>query len=272
MQVTNVFTPGQATYNCRNCKRLTRSVGDNGPLKLCEDCFELAGYDNLFSDGGGKPSDMKAAGAWLRSLATHVGTDRAAALFPRFAGELKAPTKAEITKLAEKAKPDPKPSPVKKHFKYYILVDSQVVYAVDAFNADEAVALSGYTGATAVRVSSYTGTAPLIAAQAELKAAEQDVDKAREALYEAQARLQKAHDRLRKAAAKPAKAADKAFAAKVLAKPAKGSPSPAMIAELRNVAAGTPGTDKVASCARMHLAMRGLIKGTVVTPAGKELL
>lgn len=44
------FTRGSSTYKCRCCKRLTREVYDEGSIKLCIQCYELAGYENLAMD------------------------------------------------------------------------------------------------------------------------------------------------------------------------------------------------------------------------------
>ena len=44
---------GQSVYVCRICKHNTRNVGgDEGDLKLCLPCYDLAGLENLQSDGG----------------------------------------------------------------------------------------------------------------------------------------------------------------------------------------------------------------------------
>lgn len=41
----------KSTYNCRICNRLTRDVGDNGGVELCEQCNTLAMIENAWSDG-----------------------------------------------------------------------------------------------------------------------------------------------------------------------------------------------------------------------------
>ena len=46
------FAKGSAVYTCRICKRLTRQTGDNGPVRLCADCYILAGEENSLSDSG----------------------------------------------------------------------------------------------------------------------------------------------------------------------------------------------------------------------------
>lgn len=51
----NRFERGSGMYACRLCGRNTRSTGrgDNEGVRLCEECFELAGEENHLSDNGG---------------------------------------------------------------------------------------------------------------------------------------------------------------------------------------------------------------------------
>lgn len=49
---TNRFTKGSGCYNCNSCGLKTRSTGDNGQCHLCENCYDLAGFDNMVSDDG----------------------------------------------------------------------------------------------------------------------------------------------------------------------------------------------------------------------------
>lgn len=53
-RVSNRFTRGSACYACRCCKRQTRDTGrgDNEGVRLCVDCFEIAGMENGLSDSG----------------------------------------------------------------------------------------------------------------------------------------------------------------------------------------------------------------------------
>lgn len=45
---------GTATYVCRCCKRTTRptGTGDNDGVRLCVECYDLAGKENSLSDNG----------------------------------------------------------------------------------------------------------------------------------------------------------------------------------------------------------------------------
>lgn len=45
---------GGSVYTCRVCKRKTRptGTGDNDDVRLCVDCFDLAGEENHFADHG----------------------------------------------------------------------------------------------------------------------------------------------------------------------------------------------------------------------------
>lgn len=48
----NQFQRGASVYSCRCCKRATRgSGGDSAGVHLCDQCYELAGYENMLSDG-----------------------------------------------------------------------------------------------------------------------------------------------------------------------------------------------------------------------------
>lgn len=55
-RVANRFERGSGLYACKCCKRNTRSTGrgDNELVKLCEECFDLAGEENHYSDSGGE--------------------------------------------------------------------------------------------------------------------------------------------------------------------------------------------------------------------------
>lgn len=45
---------GGTTYVCRCCKRTTRptGTGDNDGVRLCVECYDLAGEENHLSDNG----------------------------------------------------------------------------------------------------------------------------------------------------------------------------------------------------------------------------
>ncbi len=52
MSKFNQFQRGAGVYTCRCCKRATRgSGGDSAGVRLCDQCYELAGYENMVSDG-----------------------------------------------------------------------------------------------------------------------------------------------------------------------------------------------------------------------------
>lgn len=63
LRVRNRFQKGSGLYTCRSCQRQTRSTGngDNEHIRLCEECYELAGYDNAYSDGCAEPSYLENA-------------------------------------------------------------------------------------------------------------------------------------------------------------------------------------------------------------------
>ncbi len=75
---TNRFARGSGMYACRCCNRNTRSTGrgDNENAKLCVECFELAGYENLLSDQGKlDKGDAEYVLGLIGALATHEGAD-----------------------------------------------------------------------------------------------------------------------------------------------------------------------------------------------------
>jgi hypothetical protein len=71
---TQNFGVGGA-YICRCCKRKTRSTdrGDNEEVRLCEECYELSGIENSFSDGDGTPAYAAEAADLLKSCIAKGG-------------------------------------------------------------------------------------------------------------------------------------------------------------------------------------------------------
>lgn len=52
----NRFQRGSGMFACESCKRNTRDTGgDNTSLKMCEECYEIAGIENQISDQGSTP-------------------------------------------------------------------------------------------------------------------------------------------------------------------------------------------------------------------------
>ncbi len=49
----NGFKRGSGCYKCLNCGRKTRATGnnDNEHVKMCEQCYEIGGIENLIVDG-----------------------------------------------------------------------------------------------------------------------------------------------------------------------------------------------------------------------------
>ncbi len=61
MSQANRFRRGSGCYTCDSCKRKTRATGgDNDSLRLCIECYEIAGLENSISDHG-DPSGRHAA-------------------------------------------------------------------------------------------------------------------------------------------------------------------------------------------------------------------
>lgn len=75
---TNRFARGSGMYACRCCGRNTRSTGrgDNEHARLCVECFELAGYENLLTDQGELSVDEASyVLGMIGSLAEHKDAD-----------------------------------------------------------------------------------------------------------------------------------------------------------------------------------------------------
>lgn len=51
-RISNRFTRGSGVFECRCCHRKTRDTGrgDNESVRLCADCYDLAGEENSLSD------------------------------------------------------------------------------------------------------------------------------------------------------------------------------------------------------------------------------
>lgn len=93
--VSSYFTParnsrfqkGSGMYACNVCGRNTRSTGqgDNEHVKLCAECYDLAGEANHLSDNAGKLYDPQGAASTLQHLGEKIGMDKAYALHPEVA-------------------------------------------------------------------------------------------------------------------------------------------------------------------------------------------
>jgi hypothetical protein len=95
------FKPGQGTFSCRSCHRLTRDVGnDNGGVELCEFCYERMGAENTLSDSGDSlpESDRETLQRYIASMAAKAiakgGTIAGYASPAAAPGEPAAPAKA----------------------------------------------------------------------------------------------------------------------------------------------------------------------------------
>jgi hypothetical protein len=105
-RVSNRFTHGTGLYACQNCGRQTRDTGrgDNEGVKLCVQCYELAGYENMLQDGREfSDSDKHTVNEYLRQLSTFIGR-KAYDLHPELvAAVTAAPNSGINTEKASKA-------------------------------------------------------------------------------------------------------------------------------------------------------------------------
>lgn len=80
------FQHGSGVFQCQCCGRNARDTGDNGQLRLCTECFDLAGEENHISDTGGELYHAESARAAMESLRKHGKNPEA--LFPDAAAAL----------------------------------------------------------------------------------------------------------------------------------------------------------------------------------------
>lgn len=86
---SNRFILGSGRYECRCCKRSTRSTGrgDNENVTLCAQCYDLAGEENHLADNGTlyeSPENVRELFYKLR----HYGVAEPEKLFPEVAAQL----------------------------------------------------------------------------------------------------------------------------------------------------------------------------------------
>ena len=57
----STFTKGSGCYKCTSCGRMTRDTGDRDAVhaRMCSQCFEASGLDNMISDGCASENDKK---------------------------------------------------------------------------------------------------------------------------------------------------------------------------------------------------------------------
>lgn len=71
------FQRGHGVYDCIICERKTRGCADSVSLDMCEQCYELAGWDNHHNDEGELPTaeEMKQYREW-RDIAVERGGNK----------------------------------------------------------------------------------------------------------------------------------------------------------------------------------------------------
>ena len=75
MRQANRITKGSGVYTCRSCGRKTRATGrgDNENVRLCVECYELAGIENAFLDGEGNAELVRLARTCLDNCRSKGG-------------------------------------------------------------------------------------------------------------------------------------------------------------------------------------------------------
>ena len=70
---TNGFKRGTGVFKCEDCGHNTRETGAQGMgVKLCPDCWELAGYTNMLDDYGADSEDFQSCGNAIRHHASKI--------------------------------------------------------------------------------------------------------------------------------------------------------------------------------------------------------
>lgn len=84
------FARGSGQYACNCCGRQTRSTGrgDNEQVRLCAECFDLAGIENHLSDTGELGRYVTEARELFAALRTYGKNPES--LFPEIAQSLAA--------------------------------------------------------------------------------------------------------------------------------------------------------------------------------------
>lgn len=96
------FQKGTGCFKCEGCGRQTRATGEQAVgVKLCPECWDLAGYYNEWQDDYFKPEEIPACEALLKALVAKGG-DGAKVLAEYGGSILPAP---------EPAKPAEEPTP-----------------------------------------------------------------------------------------------------------------------------------------------------------------
>lgn len=74
-RVRNRIERGSGIYACRSCKRKTRATGngDNEMVRMCVQCYELAGIDNAYSDGCAEPGYLETARYYFNACVAKGG-------------------------------------------------------------------------------------------------------------------------------------------------------------------------------------------------------
>jgi hypothetical protein len=291
-RVSNRFTHGTGLYACQNCGRQTRDTGrgDNEGVKLCVQCYELAGYENMLQDGREfSDSDKHTVNEYLRQLSTFIGR-KAYDLHPELvAAVTAAPNSGINTEKASKAtikevvKATPKrtqeaqkPGPAVK-VTVNTKARAKVVKKAPAPKAPKAAPAPEPERFTDWMVWAGDTVIDVIMSESEALTRE-EAQKKMSMRYNGPVTVttvKEGHARndylksLKKGRVAKAKATPKAKGEKAqkAGKKAPAAPkgdkglSPTMLAELERIANGVYEDSKTASCARMHLKMRGLIEG-----------
>lgn len=58
-QARNNFSRGRGVFSCETCGRQTRGTNESLDSKCCGECYEIAGYENMFSDDGPENFDPR---------------------------------------------------------------------------------------------------------------------------------------------------------------------------------------------------------------------
>jgi hypothetical protein len=291
-RVSNRFTPGTAMFHCNNCGRGTRDTGrgDNEGVGSASSAMSWQAMRTNSMDGKEfSDSDKHTINEYLRQLSTFVGR-KAYDLHPELVAAVtaapnsginpekapKAVLKEVVTATPKRTQEAQKPSAVKK-VTVNTKVRAKVVKAQPKAKAPKAAPAPEPTRYTEFMVWDGDKVIDVLFDQKAMSTEEAHKHYSMKYTQPVTVTtMEEGHKRnaylktVKKGAKGPkAKATPKAKGEKAqkAGKKAPAAPkgdkglSPTMLAELERIANGVYEDSKTASCARMHLKMRGLIEG-----------
>lgn len=143
------FQRGQGVFNCTCCSRLTRGTTDAIGMELCQQCFDLAGDDNMHNDDGTTPTPEQMA-HYEKLLAEIVAKGGDAQSVKNLNDYIWVPGAAAASNDITTAKELRKALPQAESVWAWVLLYGQDGEYVQVTKSAIVVALKGQAGTTAV--------------------------------------------------------------------------------------------------------------------------